>query len=219
MLTGLAAECTATYSLSKYNFHQTHVEEATNFVATELNNDLINSAISTICFCVFVATLFGADFFFLVFWPRRRYPAWYRHARLTLAVGITLGMFGSAIASTIIIATQSARIVGVDPGRTQELVDQFFRPPLRYRSWPQNIAWVVLLWVASIFTLASTILMFKAATHDEKYGTEPRARERVLSPPPARKSRSIGNGEGSMIDERKAEKGGVETVKDESSSV
>lgn len=101
MLTGLAAECTATYSLSKYNFHQDHIEEASGGTVSEYNEDLIRSAICTIVFCVFVATLFGADFFFLVFWPRRRYPSWYHHAKKAAAVIITLGVLGSAIASTV----------------------------------------------------------------------------------------------------------------------
>lgn len=38
----------------------------------------------------------------------------------------------------------------------------------------------------------STVLMFKAASHDERYGAEPRdgPEDKVLSPSPRRKSRS-----------------------------
>jgi len=56
MLIGLAAECTATYSLAKYNFHESHIEKASGGATTEFNDDLIGCATATIVFCVFVAT-------------------------------------------------------------------------------------------------------------------------------------------------------------------
>ncbi|KAJ3528547.1 hypothetical protein NMY22_g9364 [Coprinellus aureogranulatus] len=185
MLTGLAAECTATYSLSKYNFHQDHIEEASGGTVSEYNEDLIRSAICTIVFCVFVATLFGADFFFLVFWPRRRYPNWYHRTKKAAAVIITLGVLGSALASTITIARNEAYLIGADPVTAALLIGKFYRPPLRYRKWPQNIAWVVLLWIAFVFTAASTYLMFKASAYDQRVGTEPLDDEQ-LTPPPDR---------------------------------
>jgi len=188
MLTGLAAECTATYSLSKYNAHQNHIQLASFGAASEYNNDLIGSAISTIVFCVFVATVFGTDFFFLVFWPRRRYAGWYHHARAALALVVMLGMFASAIASTIVIATHEARILRADAVAASALTRQFARPPLRYRSWAVNIAWVVLLWIATISTIVSTILLLIAASYDRKYGPEP-IDERI-TPVPSRTSKT-----------------------------
>lgn len=102
----LAAECTATYALSKYEDLQTHVQDyaftLTPPFAVELHNDdLIAAQVLTIVFCVFVATLFGADLFFLVLWPRRTYPKWYNNTRLALAVAITLGVFAAALMSTV----------------------------------------------------------------------------------------------------------------------
>ena len=129
MLISLAAECTATYSLSKYEDLQEHVEKMytrkagfpitgasspslllirdTNSSvdgydsAHVYNNDLLDCEISTIVFCVLVACIFGADFFFLTMFPRQTYPKWYNMARKGFAVFIALGMLASAIASSV----------------------------------------------------------------------------------------------------------------------
>ncbi|KAF9534081.1 hypothetical protein CPB83DRAFT_730261, partial [Crepidotus variabilis] len=153
MLVALVAECVATYSLSKYENHQTHIENMSNRTAAVHNNDLIDAAIVTIVFCVMVATIFGADFFFLVFWPRRRYPGWYNTIKKLLAVIITLGMAVAALVSTIVVATRSAYITGVDDATTRSYTDVYFRPPLTYRHFWQNILWVVMLWLAFIATV------------------------------------------------------------------
>ncbi|KAF6746987.1 hypothetical protein DFP72DRAFT_921235 [Ephemerocybe angulata] len=182
MSVSLAAECTATYSLSKYNSHQSHIESypfpsASPVQATENNESLIRAAISTIVFCVFVATVFGADFFFLLFFPRRRYPLWWHRLRSGAAVVVMLGVFASAVASTVVIATQEATIYG--PGVTedvrQQVIQAYARPPLRYRTWPQNIAWAVLVWLAFALTAASTALLLRASAYDKRYGPEERA--------------------------------------------
>jgi len=173
MLTCLAAECTATYSLSKYEDLQTHVEAYSGFTAHLHNNDIIAAEVLTIVFCVFVATLFGADFFFLVFWPRQTYPRWYNATKKGLAVGITLGVFAAALMSSVVISRHSAFITGVSAVNAQSLVQVFFRPPLKYNTWPTNIAYVVLLWIGLVFTVASTVIMFVAVKHDEHHGTAP----------------------------------------------
>lgn len=103
MLICLAAECTATYSLSKYEDLQDHVEKYSGHIASLHNNDIIAAECLTIVFCVFVATLFGADFFFLLQFPRRKFPKWYNMARKGLAVGITLGVLAAALMSTVSI--------------------------------------------------------------------------------------------------------------------
>jgi len=172
MLISLAAECTATYSLSKYEDHQTHIEKASNFTAHVHNNDLIAAEVLTIVFCVFVATLFGADFFFLLFWPKRSYPRWYNITKKILAVGITAGMLAAAIMSNTVITRHSEFITGVSPQIAQDYVNIYFRPPLEYKKWSVNIAYLVLLWIAWVFTLASTVLMFIATDYDERYGPE-----------------------------------------------
>ncbi|KAF4623489.1 hypothetical protein D9613_001279 [Agrocybe pediades] len=178
MLIGLAAECTATYSLSKYEDLQGHVEAASLPISPTkahlYNNDLIDAAICTIVFCVLVATVFGADFFFLLFWPSRRYARWYQTAKKITAVVVTAGVLACAIVSTFVIARRSAFINGVDDQTKQTLTNLYFRPPLVYRHWSRNIAWVVLLWLTFPCTVISTILIFLADKHDREFGPEPR---------------------------------------------
>ncbi|KIM92053.1 hypothetical protein PILCRDRAFT_185 [Piloderma croceum F 1598] len=174
MLICLAAECTATYSLTKYEDLQTHVEAANGRGAQLHNNDLIAAECLTIVFCVLVATLFGAEFFFLLFFPQRTYPKWYNGTKKSLAVGITLGVFAAALMSSVIVARNSAFITGVDEATKQGLVEFFYRPPLRYNVYSTNIAYVVLLWIGLFCTAASTVIMFIAAKHDAQCGTEPR---------------------------------------------
>ena len=94
-------QCTATYSLSKYEDQQTNIEMLSGHTALVHNNNLIDSAIVTIVFCVLVATIFGADFFFLVLWPQRQYPLWYHTVKKFLAVVIALGMGIAAFTSTV----------------------------------------------------------------------------------------------------------------------
>lgn len=106
MLICLAAECTATYSLSKYEDLQTNVEMAGGHLPHLHNNDLIAAQCLTIVFCVLVATIFGADFFFLLFFPQRIYPKWYNTTRKGLALGITIGVFAGALMSSVSYLSQ-----------------------------------------------------------------------------------------------------------------
>jgi len=148
MLICLAAECTATYSLSKYEDLQGHIEAASGSAppsesrkhnAHLHNNDLIDAEIITIVFCVLVACLYGADFFFLLFFPRRTYPKWYNRTKLVCAVVITAGIFVAAVVSTNVVARHSAYITGVDSSVAQGLVSVYYRPPLSlYLPFPHN---------------------------------------------------------------------------------
>ncbi|KAK7025478.1 hypothetical protein VNI00_016007 [Paramarasmius palmivorus] len=168
MLIGLSAECCATYSLAKYDNLAEHVNFWSGGRATLHKNDSYSSSVVSIIFCVFVATLYGADFFFLLFFPRRLYPRWYVWTKEALAVIIT-----AVEQSKIVIATRSAYLTGVSQEEARSLLELFFRPPLEYKTWAVNIAWIVLIWPAFLATAASTVLMFVAAEHDATHGTEP----------------------------------------------
>ncbi|KAF8917559.1 hypothetical protein CPB85DRAFT_1214942 [Mucidula mucida] len=177
MLTGLAAECTATYSLSKYEDLQTHIETwfstrpnptQPNGVGAHLyQNDLIDVQIVTIVFCVLTACIFGADFFFLAMFPRQVYPRWYDIARRGSAVIVSLGMLAAALGSTIVVASHSAVVSGVSQA---EAVAVYAHPPFRYATWAVNIAYVVLLWVATVGVIISTVCMFLAIAHEHRHG-------------------------------------------------
>jgi len=169
----LAAECTATYSLTKYEHQQDHIEALSNRAAAVHNNDIIAAACLSVVFCVLVATVFGADLFFLVLWPSRKYPRWYHVVRSVLAVGVSAGVLAAALMSTIVVARNRSYITGVSPTLASEYEYFFHRPPLEYRNWAVNIAYVVILWIGWIFTVVSTIYLLRASDHDQQFGTEP----------------------------------------------
>lgn len=139
MVICLVAECVATYSLSKYEDLQDHIESASLHLASLHNDDLIAAECLTIVFCVFVATLFGADFFFLLFFPKRRYPRWYNATKKGLAIAITLGVLAAAIMSTVVVAGHKAFIKGVTQEEANALVAHYYRPPLRAFHFPCSL--------------------------------------------------------------------------------
>ncbi|KPV73352.1 uncharacterized protein RHOBADRAFT_38529 [Rhodotorula graminis WP1] len=172
MLICLAAECTATYSLSKYEDLQDHIED--RFAPAHLyNNDLLDMEITTIVMCVAVACWFGADFFFLLMFPRQSYPRWYQKTKKAMAVTICFGVFAAALGSTIVVARNSAQIQHVDDATRRAAQEYYYRPPLQYRDWAVNVAYVCLLWPGWLACVASTVLMFLADKHDLTHGTSP----------------------------------------------
>ncbi|ORY92629.1 hypothetical protein BCR35DRAFT_4922 [Leucosporidium creatinivorum] len=172
MLVCLAAECTATYSLDKYEDLQTHIE--TTFPGSHLyQNDIIDVQIVTIVFNVLVACIFGAEFFFLAQYPAHTYPKWYRRSMEGAAIFICLGLTAAALSSTIIVARNSAVLGHVSQSVYDAALAEYFRPPIKYSKWAVNIAFVVLIWIGLCFVIASTFLMFKAAAWDEIHGAGP----------------------------------------------
>ncbi|GAA6017742.1 hypothetical protein JCM10207_000481 [Rhodosporidiobolus poonsookiae] len=173
MLVCLAAECCTTYSLSKYEDLQTHIED--NFPPAHVyQNDLIDLEIVLIVMCVMVACLFGADFFFLAQFPKRRYPWWYQQTKKACAVTITSGVLAAAIGMTIIVSRNAAKIEHVPQYVADAATALYYRPPLEYRKWAVNWAAVGLIWPGWIFCVISTIFMFMAADYDRIHGTAPR---------------------------------------------
>ncbi|KAL0573781.1 hypothetical protein V5O48_008168 [Marasmius crinis-equi] len=160
MLICLAAECTSTYSLAKYEKLQDHIEFWSGFRASVHNNDIIDAEILTIVFCVFVATLFGADFFFLLFFPRRRYPKWYNTTKKALAVFITGGVLAGALMSTIVVATGEVDITGVSAEEAQQLVDIYKKPPLSEHSF----FWASIAFLPISYTPHIPIVLLDTAT-------------------------------------------------------
>jgi len=119
------------------------------------------------------ACWFGADFFFLLMFPRQSYPRWYQSTKKAMAVTICVGVFAAALGSTIVVARNSAQILHVPDDVKRAAQAYYFRPPLQYRDWAVNIAYVCLLWPGWLACVASTVLMFLADTHDLRHGTNP----------------------------------------------
>lgn len=105
--------------------------------------------------------------------PRQSYPRWYQSTKKAMAVTICFGVFAAALGSTIVVARNSAQIQHVDEATKRAAAEYYFRPPLQYRDWAVNIAYVCLLWPGWLACVASTVLMFLADKHDLRNGTSP----------------------------------------------
>ncbi|KAM0787707.1 hypothetical protein ACM66B_003767 [Microbotryomycetes sp. NB124-2] len=180
LLIGLAAECTATYSLAKYEALRDHIED--NFAGATVHiGDIHSFQILIIISCVFIATELGSEFFFMLQWPLYPWPRWYRRF-IEAATLFTLGMLlAAAIGSTVVIASHSVSITGVSEEVIREATELYFRPPVQYNKWAVNIAYVVLVWITVPCVIASVYLMNKAALHAEVYGPGPMGGDSIES--------------------------------------
>ncbi|KAF8876478.1 hypothetical protein BD779DRAFT_161730 [Infundibulicybe gibba] len=160
MMSCIAAEGVATYSLAKYKSQKNHI----NSLGAHMNsNGLVPAQDLTNVACALVATIFGAEFALLLFWPRMVYPPWCVHTRMALASSATILVAAATLMNTVIIAHNSAFITGVNSATAQQYLALFSWPPIRYRSWPANIIYLVLLWIGFIGTVISTALLLTAA--------------------------------------------------------
>lgn len=174
MLTAMAAQGAATYVMFKYKNLRTHIDDFSSHAAHVHNSDIMASAILSMIFPTFLSLLLNAEYFLLLFWPGKRFPKGYiAFKKWGLAV-VTIGMLTTILLSTIVVATHSASISGVDAVTAQQLIDLYFRPPFKYRSWAQNIVWLVLMWIVVVLNLLSLLLMLLALSHEAKEGSTTR---------------------------------------------
>jgi hypothetical protein len=96
---------------------------------------------------VFVATIFGAAFFFDLFWPLRKESNAVQIAWRVCSVLAVIFVFASALNLTIILATHRAILTGVVGQEVR------FKPVLVYKKNGEAIASVVLVWIGWLFTM------------------------------------------------------------------
>lgn len=96
-----------------------------------------------------VATIFGAAFFFDLFFPARWEPNNIRWAWRISAVVVTIFALADAIAFTVITATGAASITANDADQAAIALERL-SPPLSYRHNGEAIASVVLLWIGLV---------------------------------------------------------------------
>lgn len=172
MILCVVSESLGTAVLSDYLNEQRFIEGAHPGVRVH-NNDYVGAGSYNIFVGIFVAFIFGSAFFFDLFWPERREIPGVRKAwRITsvLSCAFTLS---SAIVFTVITATRSVHITGVSSARGQELASQWPKNktnPLLYRKNPRAVASIVFLWIGTLFTWVSTIILYLSLSHDEKLG-------------------------------------------------
>ncbi|KJA19708.1 hypothetical protein HYPSUDRAFT_217455 [Hypholoma sublateritium FD-334 SS-4] len=161
-LIGIAGQGAAEFSMFKYEFLQNHIAMFTNNQAKVHNNDIEAAGILSMVFPCLILVMLDMEYFRLLFWPGFRQPSWYITSKKATTVFCTFGMLATVIISTVVIARRSAFITGVDAATVVQLTTLYSRPPLDYKTWPTNIAWVVLLWIAMVPTVGSAVLLLYA---------------------------------------------------------
>ncbi|EPQ51693.1 hypothetical protein GLOTRDRAFT_132957 [Gloeophyllum trabeum ATCC 11539] len=163
MVITVVAECLATYALDKYLHLQDHSQKRYPGVYV-YNNDIVGATGLTIFAGVFNACVFGSIFFFLLFWPESRETPFWAAAKQVGAVVAMLSVLAASITSTVIGATHSATISGVDEA-TRQAITAEAEVPLKYSHYRYIIVYIVLLWIGWVFTLASTVMVFIASNY------------------------------------------------------
>jgi hypothetical protein len=133
------------------------------------NDDFVGIASYNIFTGVAVATIFGAGFFFDLFFPNRWEPKNIRWAWRLSAVFVTLCAIADALAFTVIVATGNAWI-SADSEDAALIALESLNPPLVYRHNGRAIAATVFLWLGMVATVASCIIMWMFYAHVDTYG-------------------------------------------------
>ncbi|ETN46510.1 uncharacterized protein HMPREF1541_00695 [Cyphellophora europaea CBS 101466] len=168
MILCVVSESVGTAALSNYVDQQSDIERLHSSAAVH-NDDFVGIASYNIFVGIAVATIFGAAFFFDLFFPTRYEPMNIRWAWRISAVVVSVMAFADAIAFTVITATGHAW-VSANSADAEAIAQQHLDPPLRYRDNGKAIASVVLLWLGLVATIASTVIMFAFYKHVGAYG-------------------------------------------------
>lgn len=118
------------------------------------NNNFVGIASYNIFVGIFVATIFGAAFFFDLFWPERYESPAVKMAWRICSVLACLFTLSCALAYTYIVATKSAYISGPNNAEGERLLTEYNGSPLKYSKNGRAIASVVFLWPGMTATFA-----------------------------------------------------------------
>lgn len=169
MIFCVVSESLGTAALSDYVDQQDFVEKHSRGASVH-NDDFIGAASYNIFVGIFVATIFGAGFFFDLFWPERYESPSVKLAWRICAIIAAIMALSSALTLTIIVATHHAWVSGTDAATARRLLIEYGGSPLRYRDNGRAIASVVFLWPGFVATVASAILLWMSYNHNDKYG-------------------------------------------------
>jgi len=172
MILCVVSESLGTAALSDYVDQQKFVSKLDGNVTVH-NNDFVGIASYNIFVGIFVATIFGAAFFFDLFWPERQESKGVKTAWKVCSVFACMAALADALAYTYIVASRSAYITGTDPATGGSLLSQFKKAgetPLAYNKNGRAIASVVFLWPGMIFTFVSTYLLWHSLAHIDAHG-------------------------------------------------
>ncbi|KAL4935143.1 hypothetical protein BDV06DRAFT_135719 [Aspergillus oleicola] len=173
MILCVCSESVGTAAFSDYLDQQSWVQGQHPGVKIH-NNSFIGAASYNVFVGIAVAFIFGAAFFFDLFWPERHECKHVRVSWKISAVVVTVMMLSSALTMTCVGALHDATVTGTDPQTAEtyriEMPDPKKRPSYNYRHNPKVIASVVLAWPGWVFCVVSTIILWKSQNHDDKIG-------------------------------------------------
>ncbi|KAJ4511512.1 hypothetical protein HRR83_006779 [Exophiala dermatitidis] len=143
--------------------------ESLHSSASVHNDDFVGIASYNIFVGIAVATIFGAAFFFDLFFPERYEPRNIRWAWRISALVVTIMTLADALALTVIVATGNAWIAA-DSEDARLIAQERINPPLVYRHNGRAVASVVFVWIGLCGTIASCVVMWLYYRHLEIYG-------------------------------------------------
>ncbi|KAI5923649.1 hypothetical protein F4810DRAFT_710391 [Camillea tinctor] len=175
MISTVVSEVLGTTAQLKYVHQQSYIESHSDGKASEYNNDFVRVCTYNIFVGVYVAAIFGAAFFFDLFFPERRETKAVKIAWKVCSVLACAFTLSSAIAMTVIITPRSAVVYAVPgSGITQDDAESLFRaaggPPLKYIRYAKTLASLVFVWIGVISTTASSILLWRSQDHIAAHG-------------------------------------------------
>ena len=132
---------------------QKRIEKISNHREHVHNNDWVGAGSYNIFAGVFVATIFGAAFFFDLFWPEREETKAVRLSWKICGVLATIFHLASALTLTVITVRHSAYITPGDRDRQDfwwSKYEKHEQNPLSYRHNPRALAAVVFAWLGFV---------------------------------------------------------------------
>ncbi|KAL1687525.1 hypothetical protein GGG16DRAFT_105000 [Schizophyllum commune] len=169
MVFHVVSESVGTAALSDYVDQQNGIQRV-HPGASEYNNDFIGVASYNIFVGIYVATIFGSGFFFDLIWPERAESLSVKRAWKACSVLACIMALADAIAMTVIVATRAAHITGISGAEAASVLAVVGGPHLVYRHNAYCVASVVLLWVGTVSTFASTFVMWEALSYIDQHG-------------------------------------------------
>lgn len=156
--------------------------------AIEYNDDYVGIASFNIFVGVYVATIFGAAFFFDLFWPERHESRAVRLAWKICSVLACVMVLATALALTIITATHEAYVTGVNADEAETLLRLYGGSPLEYRHNGRAVAAVVFIWLGLPATVASTVILWMSHKHDDEFGPKSKRGRAAMTAAPAKET-------------------------------
>lgn len=200
MICTVVSESLGTAALSDYVDQQKSVEGITGVKIH--NNNFVGIASYNIFVGIYVATIFGAAFFFDLFWPERQESRAVKLAWRICSVLACMFTLSCAIAYTYIVATKSAYLSGSNLTQAVREAARFKNgdATLVYKENKRALASVVFLWVGTVATFVSTFIMWRSLAYIDAHGpfsTHARTKSNITKPVDEEKAI---DGEESLVD-------------------